>query len=447
MARTMDFTKGKIVGPLVRFAGPVLLAMFLQALYGAVDLLVVGHFGTSADVSGVAIGSQLMATMTNLIVSFAMGTTVYLGQKIGEGDKESGGDIIGTSIILFFGIGVILTIVVPLASGNLARLMHAPEESFPQTMRYIQICGAGTIMIVAYNVMGAVFRGIGDSTTPLMTVMIAAVANIFGDLLLVSGLGMGSAGAALATVVSQAISVIVSFFLIRKRPLPFTFGPGRIRLQQSIASKIVRFGAPIALQDFLVSISFLVILAIVNTLGVTASAAVGVAEKVCAFIMLVPSAFMQSMSSFVAQNKGAGKMDRAVTGTKYAIALSTLIGIGMFYLAFFHGDILCSIFSSDMAVTNAAAEYLKAYGIDCLFTCFLFCLVGFYNGIGHTGFVMVQGVISAFLVRIPVSYGMSRAIGSLFSIGLAIPCSTILQIILCAGFFLHLKKRDRHLSS
>ncbi len=447
MARAIDFTKGKIVGPLVRFAGPVLLAMFLQALYGAVDLLVVGRFATSADVSGVAIGSQLMTTMTNLIVSFAMGTTVYLGQKIGEGDKQTGGDIIGTSIILFSAIGVLLTIVMPLVSGNLARLMHAPEESFLQTKHYIQICGAGTIMIVAYNVLGAVFRGIGDSTTPLVTVTIAAAINIFGDLLLVSGFGMGSAGAALATVVSQAISVIVSFFLIRRRALPFSFDRSRIHLRKAIASRIIRFGAPIALQDFLVSASFLVILAIVNTHGVTASAGVGVAEKVCAFIMLVPSAFMQSMSSFVAQNKGAGKMDRAVQGTKYAIALSTCIGLCMFYPAVFHGNLLCNIFSSDTAVTKAAAEYLKAYGIDCLFTCFLFCLVGFYNGIGHTGFVMVQGILSAFLVRIPVSYVMSRTIGSLFSIGLAIPCSTILQIILCAGFFLHLKKRDRQLFS
>jgi putative MATE family efflux protein len=440
MTRTIDFTRGRIVGPLVRFAGPVLLAMFLQALYGAVDLLVVGHFASNADVSGVAIGSQLLATITNVIVSFAMGTTIFLGQKMGEGDSEAGGSIVGTSIIMFMLIGLTLTILLPLSSGSLAGLMNAPKESFLETKQYIMICGAGAIMIVAYNVLGAIFRGIGDSTTPLVTVAIAAVINIFGDLLLVYGCHMGSAGAALATVLSQTISVIISLFLISKRKLPFTFHRSNLRLKRSVAARIFCFGAPIALQDFLVSVSFLVILAIVNTLGVTASAGVGVAEKVCAFIMLVPSAFMQSMSSFVAQNKGAGKMDRALHGTKYAILISTVIGIIMFYLAFFHGSELCRIFSSDTVVIANAADYLKAYGIDCLLTCFLFCMIGFYNGTGHTTFVMLQGVISAFFVRIPVSYIMSRTIETLFSIGLGIPCSTILQISLCTVYFVTHKK-------
>lgn len=436
--RTIDFTRGKIMKSLILFAGPVLFAMFLQALYSAADLLIVGKFATKADVSGVAIGSQLMTTLTNMIVSFATGATIYLGQKIGEKKAHEGGIIIGNAILFFGLIGLIMSLSLPLLSGPLAHLLKAPAQSFTQTKHYIMICGGGAIMIVAYNVLGAIFRGIGDSTTPLITVAIAALINVFGDLLLVDYFHMGAAGAAIATVSSQTISVIISLVMIKGRTLPFTMSKQDIRFKRNVTKQIIIFGLPIALQDFLVSLSFLVLLAIVNTLGVTASAGVGVAEKVCAFLMLVPSAFMQSMSSFVAQNKGAGKVDRAIKGVKIAIGFSSLIGWVMFVFAFFHGDMLGSIFSSERSVIAACAQYLKAYGIDCLLTCFLFCLVGFFNGMGHTTFVMIQGLMSAFLIRIPVAYIMSMMTGKLFFIGLAIPASTIVQIIIC---LLYLRKR------
>lgn len=436
--RTIDFTKGKIMKSLILFAGPVLFAMFLQALYSAADLLIVGKFATKADVSGVAIGSQLMTTLTNMIVSFATGATIYLGQKIGEKKAHEGGIIIGNAILFFGLIGLLMSLSLPLLSGPLAHLLKAPAQSFTQTKHYIMICGGGAMMIVAYNVLGAIFRGIGDSTTPLITVAIAALINVFGDLLLVDYVHMGAAGAAIATVSSQTISVIISLVMIKGRTLPFTMSKQDIRFKRNVTKQIIIFGLPIALQDFLVSLSFLVLLAIVNTLGVTASAGVGVAEKVCAFLMLVPSAFMQSMSSFVAQNKGAGKVDRAIKGVNIAIGFSSLIGLVMFVFAFFHGDMLGSIFSSDQSVIAACAQYLKAYGIDCLLTCFLFCLVGFFNGMGHTTFVMIQGLMSAFLIRIPVAYIMSMMTGKLFFIGLAIPASTIVQIIIC---LLYLRKR------
>lgn len=436
--RTIDFTKGKIMKSLILFAGPVLFAMFLQALYSAADLLIVGKFATKADVSGVAIGSQLMTTLTNMIVSFATGATIYLGQKIGEKKAHEGGIIIGNAILFFGLMGLLMSLSLPLLSGPLAHLLKAPAQSCTQTKHYIMICGGGAIMIVAYNVLGAIFRGIGDSTTPLITVAIAALINVFGDLLLVDYFHMDAAGAAIATVSSQTISVIISLVMIKGRTLPFTMSKQDIRFKSNVTKQIIIFGLPIALQDFLVSLSFLVLLAIVNTLGVTASAGVGVAEKVCAFLMLVPSAFMQSMSSFVAQNKGAGKVDRAIKGVKIAIGFSSLIGLVMFVFAFFHGDMLGSIFSSERSVIAACAQYLKAYGIDCLLTCFLFCLVGFFNGMGHTTFVMIQGLMSAFLIRIPVAYFMSMMTGKLFFIGLAIPASTIVQIIIC---LLYLRKR------
>ena len=442
MERRIDFTEGKIVIPFLRFAGPVLMALFLQAMYGAVDLLIVGKFASSADVSAVSTGSQIMHTITNLISSMCMGMTIILGQKIGEKKASEGGRIIGSGLLMFLIIGILLTIVLPLSAPELAVIMHAPREAFELTVRYIRICGAGAIIIIIYNLIGGVFRGIGDSNTPLVTVLIACIFNIFGDLVLVAGFNLGTEGAAIATVAAQLISVVISWILISKKTLPFEFHRNFIKWNGKIVKRILLLGTPIALQELLVGISFLVILAIVNAIGLKESAGIGVAEKVCAFIMLVPASFMQSMSAFVAQNRGAGKLDRAIKGFKSAVAISFSFGIVMFYIAFFHGDILSGIFSKDTGVILASADYLKSYAIDCMLTCFLFCFIGFYNGMGCTSFVMIQGIIGAFLVRVPVSFLMSKwEPVSLFHIGLATPCSTIIQIILCFGYLWIIKKR------
>ena len=382
MERNTTFTEGKILQPLILFAMPVLFALFLQAMYGAVDLLVVGKFASSADVSAVSTGSQIMMTLTNLISCFAMGTTVLLGQLIGCGKKEEGGKAVGTAMVMFAGIALVMTVLLVCFAPQISSIMHAPKEAFDKTAAYVRICGCGMIVIVAYNLIGCIFRGIGDSKMPLFTVAIACVCNIAGDLVLCAGFHMGTTGAACATVFAQVVSVVVSFGFIRKKQLPFVFKKENVRIHKDLLKKMAGLGAPIALQDLLVSISFLIILAIVNSMGVTASAGVGVAEKVCAFIMLISSAFMQSMSAFVAQNYGAGRMDRA----KKAL----------------------------------------------------------YNGIGQTKFVMLQGIAGAFGVRVPVSYLMNiRPDTSLFKIGLATPMSSVVQLLLCLGFMVILNRRAR----
>ena len=436
----MDFTRGGIAGSLVRFALPVLAALFLQSLYGAVDLMVVGRFADKADVSAVATGAHIMMTLTSLVASFAMGATVLLGQQIGEGNACRGGETIGACVALFAAVGAFLTALTVPGAGMLARIMRAP--AFDLTVDYVRVCGAGTLVIIAYNLIGSVFRGIGDSRTPLVTVAIACACNIAGDLLLVAGLHMGAAGAAIATVAAQGVSVLISLLFIRRMALPFALERRHVRFNGPVIRRVVRLGLPIALQDLLVGVSFLVIQAIVNGLGVTPSAGVGVAEKVCGFIMLVPSAFMQSMSAFVAQNAGAGKYGRAVKALGCGVGLSLVVGVAMACLAFFRGDWLGSVFSREPDVVRAAADYLRAYGIDCLLTPVFFCAIGFFNGIGMTRFVMLQGIVSAFCVRVPVSWLMSRRVPvSLFHIGLATPCSSALQIALCLACLLWLRRR------
>lgn len=439
MSKVQNFTEGKIFSPLIRFAIPVLLALFLQATYGAVDLLIVGQFGgDNADVfvSAVSTGSQIMMTLTIVITGLAMGLTVYVGERIGAGERKEAGKIIGSGISLFAIISLIVTVVMVLSSSSLTKIMHAPAEAFEDTVLYVTICSAGTLFIVAYNLVGSIFRGIGDSKIPLLTVAIACVLNILCDFILVAVFNMGAIGAAIATVFAQAMSVALSLLIIRKRKLPFDFSRKYIRPDTKHIKSILRLGTPIALQDLLVSISFLVILAIVNSLGLNESAGIGVAEKVCAFIMLIPSAFMQAMSAFVAQNMGAAKYDRAKKALWCGIISSLTVGIIVGYFSFFHGDILAAIFTKDALIIAPATEYLKAYAIDCVFTSFLFCFMGYFNGCGNTTFVMIQGIIGGICVRLPVSWIMSKIIPvSLFKIGLATPIASFVQILLCLGFF------------
>ncbi len=405
-------------------------------------MMIVGRFSHAAQVSAVSTGSWIMQTITTAIVGLAMGTTILLGRKIGEGQPEEAGRVVGASIWLFAVIGAAVTVVMQLAAVPCTALMQAPREAFDSTALYVKICSAGSVFIVAYNVLGSIFRGLGDSRLPLVSVAIACLVNIAGDLLLVGVFGMAAPGAAIATVFAQAVSVVLSLVIIRRQKLPFALEKKNLCFHRELTGHIVKLGFPIAFQDVLVSISFLAISAIVNTLGVIPSAGVGVAEKLCGFVLLVPSAYGQAMSAFTAQNIGAGKPRRAKKALACGILTSLGVGVFLAFFTFFHGDILAGIFSGDREVVEAAADYLKAYGIDCLLVSFMFCMTGFFNGCGKTAFVMFQGIAGAFGVRIPVSYLMSRAVPvSLFGIGLATPCSTLLQILLC-GIYMKAVSRD-----
>ena len=267
-SKERSLIQGNILKSLIIFAFPVLLALFLQAMYGAADLIIVGQFAGTCEQSGVASGSQLFHTITMIITGLSMGVTVFVGHHIGAGDGETAGRGVGAGIAIFTALAVVVTALVVPFSDELAAFMHAPAEAFGQTSEYVRICGIGTVFITAYNVIGAVFRGIGDSKTPLVTVTIACVINIVGDLILVAGFGMGAAGAAIATVSSQAVSVVCSLYLIKRKKLPFKFSIRYIRFDGVCVRKILLVGVPIALQEMLVQFSFLFIQVVVNGMGV-----------------------------------------------------------------------------------------------------------------------------------------------------------------------------------
>lgn len=425
-----EFTQGPILPPLIKFALPILAALFLQAMYGAADLIIVGRFDNAAGVSSVGTGSAVMMIVTMLISGLAMGATVIIGRHIGEQLPEKAGETVGTSVILFSIVAAVLTGIMLIFSRPLAAFMQAPAEAFDKTVQYVRICSSGIIFIVAYNVISGIFRGLGNSRLPMYFVAIACIVNIAGDLLLVAVFRLGPSGAAIATISAQAISVIISLIIISRQKLPFSFTKSSVRFNAAEAKNIMKIGAPIALQDSLVHISFLLINAIINGIGLMESAGYGIAERVTGFIFLIPSAIMSAVSTFVAQNIGAGQPERARRVMFTAMSVGTTLGLAMFAAGFFGGKGLSLIFSSDTAVAESSADYLRGFSADCLLTCILFAFVGYFNGCGKTIYVMLQGITSSFLVRFPLSYLFSLSENTtLCRIGLAAPLATVYGII------------------
>ena len=433
-----DFTQGNILKKLVAFMMPILGALILQAAYGAVDLLVVGRFGSTSGLSAVSTGSQVLNLVTFVVIQFAMGITVLIARYLGEKRPERIGAVLGGGAVVFTMMSVALFI----AMGGFARpisvLMQAPAEAVDLTASYVRICGVGILFIVAYNLLSAIFRGLGDSKSPLLFVLVACIVNIIGDLVLVAGLHMDAAGAAIATVTAQALSVVFAVMLLLKKDLPFAITKKDFRLNPQ-CRKFLKIGLPLALQEFLTQISFLALCAFVNRLGLEASSGYGVACKIVNFAMLVPSSLMQSMASFVSQNIGAGKKKRAKQSMFTGIGVGLAVGCVVFVLVLFKGDVLCSVFSTDAAVIQNGFAYLKGFAPETLVTAILFSMVGYFNGNNKTVWVMTQGLIQTLLVRLPLAYFMSiQPNASLTKIGLAAPVATTVGIVLNIGFFSYL---------
>ncbi len=438
-----DFTQGSILKKLALFMLPILGALVLQAAYGAVDLLVVGRFGSTSGLSAVSTGSQVLNLVTFVVTQFAMGITVLIARYLGEKKPEQIGSVIGGAVVVFAVISAALFIVMVVFARPISILMQAPTEALDLTTSYVRICGSGIFFIVAYNLMAAIFRGLGDSKSPLLFVLVACIVNIFGDLFLVAGLHLDAAGAALATVFAQAVSVVCAVILLIKKKLPFSITRSDFGFN-SQCKKFLGIGLPLALQEFLTQVSFLALCAFVNRLGLEASSGYGVACKIVNFAMLIPSALMQSMASFVSQNVGAGNQKRAKKSMFTGIGVGLVFGCLVFTLIMLKGDVLAGFFSTDAAVIQKGFDYLKGFAPETIATAVLFSMVGYFNGNNQTLWVMCQGLIQTLLVRLPMSYYMSiQPNASLTKIGLAAPTSTAVGIVLNVLFYIYLNKKSK----
>ena len=431
---TKSFTEGNIVRGMLRFSVPYLITCFLQTFYGMADLFIVGQFNAPASISAVAVGSQLMHMLTVVIAGFAMGSTVLIGRSVGAGNRRGIAGAVSTTFAVFAALAAGLTVILLLFTNPIIVLLKVPAAAVPEAAAYMRICFWGVVFITAYNVVSAVFRGLGDTRRPMYYVAAAGILNIGLDWLLVGPLGMGAGGAALATVVSQGVSVLLGLIAL-KRYHGDAFHRGA-RPDRDDAGKILGVGVPIALQEGLIQISFLVITMIANSRGVEVAAAVGIVEKVISFLVLVPSAMLSTVSALSAQNAGAGRHDRS----RQVLCIGCLICAGFGAVVF----VLCQPLAPHIvslfvkqgdnveAVVRLGGQYLRTYSLDCMLAGIHFCFSGFFSAYGKSGYSFLHNIISIITFRIPGAWAAAVLFPqTLYAMGIAAPMGSLLSVVIC----------------
>ena len=404
----------------------------------------VGLYNGSKTTTAVAIGSQVIHMLTVIIVGFAMGTTVRIGRSVGAGDKKAASLAVGTSVLLFTGLAAVLTVLLVLLAFPITRVMMTPKEAVEETVSYLRICFAGIPFITAYNVISSIFRGAGDSKRPMYFVGIACGVNIFLDFLFIGKFHMGAAGAALGTVCGQGVSVAAALLVMGRCDLGFQVTKKDFGFQREMASDILKVGMPIALQDGLIQIAFIVITVIANSRGLIDSASVGIVEKIISFMFLAPSAFLSAISAITAQNMGAGKPGRARQTLKYGLLITMGWGIFCALYSQFLPQTLVGLFTRDAMVLLAGCAYLRSYSFDCFFAGIHFCFSGYFCGDQKSGISFLHNIASILLVRIPGAYLASVYFPeNLYPMGLAAPAGSLLSGVICVLFYLYYRKEYR----
>ena len=428
--RERSLTEGNITTQLILFAIPYMSANLLQALYGAVDTVVVGHFTNAAGLSAAAIGSQFMFLINGIIIGLSMGGTILIARYFGARSDKDIKETIGTMFTLFAIVSIILTLVMFAFVKPLVSIIQTPPEAVSQTEGYIFISSAGISFMFAYNALSAMLRGFGDSKSPLIFVAIASVCNVIGDLIFVAVFKMGAPGAALATILSQGLSAVLAVIYLKKQNFHFDFKLSSFRIKAEKLKNLLYIGLPVSVQMSMTSVSFMFIMATVSIMGgVVASAAIGITSKINGFVMLPPVAFSAAISAMVSQNMGANRPKRAVRCLYTGIIVTLVFGVISFSLLQFYPAHVIEIFTPESELIYATSQYLKSFSIDCILVCFVFCLNGFFNGCGHTRFSMVNNLMAAFLLRVPATWFISKMPGAdLFSVGFATPLSSLLSI-------------------
>ena len=458
-----DLTRGSVFGTIAKFSLPYFVAYFLQTFYGLADLFITGQFCGAETITAVANGSQVLHFVTVIIVGLSVGTTVMIAHEVGRSshsgsktstrDSEGGdriGKIIGNTVTVFAAAALLLTAVLLFAARGIVALMQTPPEAQAGMMTYIMICFAGIPFVVAYNVIAAVFRGLGDSRTPMYFVGIACVLNIALDYLLIGGFSMGAAGAALGTIIAQTASVILSLIWIKVNNGRSANGTGihfsrdDLVPDKEIISGFVRIGLPIACQDGFIQVSFLVITAIANSRGVEIAAAVGIVEKIITFLFLVPSSMLSTISSAGAQAVGAEMYDRArkilFTGMAIAVSIGAVYAVSFQFIA----DDVMSAFTDNADVIRYGSQYLRAYIIDAVLASVHFCFSGYFSCIGMSIWSFIHNAISIVCARIPGAYLASKLFpDTLYPMGLAAPAGSLISALICIGVYIYIQRTTR----
>lgn len=443
-----NLTTGSIFKNVVYFSLPYLLSYFLQTLYGMADLFIIGQYEGVASTTAVSIGSQVMHMITVIIVGLAMGSTVSIGQAVGGGNDKRTASCIGNTITLFMGLSIILTAALLLLRRPIAIAMSTPAQALEGTIDYLTICFMGIPFITAYNIISSIFRGLGDSKSPMYFIAIACAANIGLDYAFMGALHLGPAGAALGTTLSQAVSVVVSIIVVRRARAGIWLKKEDFKPKRDVMGSLLRIGIPIAVQDGLIQVAFIVITIIANRRGLNDAAAVGIVEKIMSFIFLVPSSMLSTVSALGAQNIGAGKPERAKTTMRYGILITTCFGLAVVALMQFYANSFVALFTDSstqdgLQVVTMGGQYLRGYIWDCLFAGMHFCFSGYFCACGRSSLSFVHNIIAIALVRIPGVYITSKMFtDTLFPMGLATAAGSLLSVMICLVMYAMLSRKE-----
>lgn len=437
-----NLTSGSVFKNVVCFSLPFLLSYFLQTLYGMADLFIIGQFGGVEQTTAVSIGSQVMHMITVMIVGLSMGSTVIIARAVGAEDKKSASRTAGNTATLFMLISVALALILLLFARRIVFAMSTPEQAVNGTFLYLSICFAGIPFITAYNIISSIFRGLGDSKSPMYFIAVACVANIIFDYIFMGALKLGPAGAALGTTLSQAVSVAIALAVIIKRKL-ISVERSDFVLRREIVLPVLKIGFPVAMQDGFIQISFILITIIANRRGLADAAAVGIVEKIMSFMFLVPSSMLSTVSALASQNIGAKKYDRADSTLRFASFIATGFGLAMAVLIQFSASSFVALFTADSAVIILGAQYLRGYIWDCFLGGIHFSFSGYFCALGKSGISFLHNLLSIVLVRVPGAYFMSKLFPeNLFPMGIATACGSLLSVIVCVIAFCILRKRN-----
>ncbi len=437
-----NLTTGSVFGNLVYFSLPYFLSYFLQTLYGMADLFIIGQFHGADSITAVSVGSQVMHMLTVIIVGLAMGSTVTIGKAVGAKHLENASAAIGNTITLFLGVSAAFTLVLLCFVKPMVSLMSTPPEAVEGTVAYLTICFIGIPFITAYNIISSIFRGLGDSKSPMYFIAAACAANIFLDYLFIGVFGLGAAGAALGTTTAQTFSVILALLVILRQKHGVKLRKQHLKPYPGTMGQILKIGVPVALQDGFVQISFIVITVIANRRGLNDAAAVGIVEKVIGAVFLVPSTMLSAVSALSAQNIGAGKHDRASLTLRYAVIFAVIYGLVISFAVQFTAASVVGMFTEDGIVILMGEQYLKAYIWDCMFAGIHFAFSGYFCAYGMSGISFLHNVLSIVLVRIPGAFLASRYFAdTLFPMGLAAPGGSLLSVLVCVTAFIWLRRR------
>ena len=447
-----NLTTGSVPKRILLFSLPYLLSYFLQTLYGMADLFIIGQYEGVASTTAVSVGSQVMHMLTVVLVGLAMGSTVAIGQAVGGGKRQKTAACVGNTVTLFMSLSLVLTAVLLVLARPIVSLMSTPQDAVAGAVSYLSVCFAGIPFIVAYNILSSIFRGMGDSKSPMYFIAIACVVNIALDYLFMGAMGMGPVGAALGTTLAQAVSVAVSLVVMRRRQRGLRITRQDLKPRRAIMGQILKIGVPVALQDGFIQISFLLITVVANHRGLNDAAAVGIVEKIIGFLFLGPSAMLSTVSALGAQNIGAGKPERAVQTLRYTILMVSALELAVSVTIQFIAEPIVALFTDVSTpeggqVVRLGGQYLRGYVWDCFLAGIQFSFSGYFCACGRSDLSFLHNLLSVVLVRVPGAYLTSRLFAdTLFPMGLASAAGSMLSVIVCLIAFRHLRRKEKEKS-